>query len=55
MQTHYGIGPEQISGIDYDYEGPGGCQRKLVRTAEMTYVYHQQGCAWVIRENRPVS
>jgi hypothetical protein len=49
IRTHLGLGAEAILGIDYDYEGPNGCQRKLVRTVDTVFVYHQIGSAWVIQ------
>ena len=55
LQTHYGLGPEKIADIRYDYAGPGGCQRKLVIATDgevRVYIYHQRGNAWVIAENR---
>ena len=51
MKTHYGLGPDQIEDIRYDYDGPHGCQRKLVITPELVYVYHQIGNQWVIAGN----
>jgi hypothetical protein len=51
LQTHYGLAPGSILTIGYDYQGPGGCQRKLVITTDMLYVYLQQNNAWVITEN----
>lgn len=51
LKTHYGLGAENILSIDYDYNGPNGCQRKLVRTADTTFIYHQRCNAWVIAEN----
>ena len=53
LRTHLVDRPEVLD-IQYDYEGPCGCQRKLVRTASLLYVYHQIGNAWVIRENVPL-
>lgn len=51
LKTHYGIGPDAISDITYDYDGPGGTQRKLVLTANLIYVYHQINNMWVIKQN----
>ena len=51
LQTHYGLGPEAIQEITYDYDGPGGCQRKFVKTADMVYVYHQFPNEWRIMYN----
>jgi len=46
--------PQQVSAIDYDYSGPGGCQRKSVRTTEGIFVYHQIAGEWRIAQNHPL-
>ena len=51
LKTHFGLGPEAIQEINYDYGGPHGAQRKFVKTADVVYVYHQIASQWVIRYN----
>ena len=46
-QTHFGLSADQITWIDYDYDGPQGCQRKIVYTTVGTFLYYQIGNAWV--------
>ncbi len=52
LKTHFHLSAQQISRIDYDYNGPAGCQRKFVYTAEGVFVYHQIENEWRIAENR---
>jgi hypothetical protein len=54
LNTHLGMTADQIGAITYDYDGPAGCQRKLVRTTQGTFIYRQIGNAWRIAENRPL-
>jgi hypothetical protein len=54
LKTHYGLGADAILDITYDYDGPSGCQRKHVTTADMVYTYHQIGSSWVIAQNKGI-
>ena len=51
LQTHFGLDPEAITDIRYDYDGPNGCQRKFVITVDLVYVYYQIGNEWRIAQN----
>jgi hypothetical protein len=51
LKTHFGLGPEAVQEINYDYDGPGGCQRKFVKTPDTVFVYHQIGNEWAIVYN----
>lgn len=53
LETHHNISEWAINAIEYDYEGPNGCQRKLVYTDRMLYIYHQADNRWQIVENFP--
>lgn len=52
-RTHFHLTAAQIQNIEYDYEGPGGCQRKKVYADDGTYVYHQIGNDWAIQTYQP--
>ena len=52
LKTHFGLVADDIVGIGYDYEGPGGAQRKTVRTKVGTFIYVSYRDQWQIVENQ---
>ena len=53
MPDYLSLNEADIKNIEYDYEGPGGTQRKVADTKHGAYIFHKEQGQWILKETKP--